>query len=150
MESSSSLCRRSSDGNRERFLHKHLWPAIRAKSCPICLSRIHEAALITVCLHAYCTNCIHKWSNLKRKCPLCNAKFASLFVGIDLNSRTFRTKHLSPLRESGGKFNNSYGDSNGKRRDFMAQRRWIPFWSYISSYLICTVLYLAIFIDLIV
>lgn len=122
MESSSSRCRRLSYGNRERFLHKHLGPAIMGKSCPICLSRIQEAALITVCLHAYCTNCIRKWSNLKRKCPLCNAPFASLFVRIDLNSRTFRTKHLSPLRESGGKFNNNIGDSNGRRRDFVAQR----------------------------
>ncbi|KAI3692417.1 hypothetical protein L6452_32232 [Arctium lappa] len=125
MESSSSSCRRSSYGNRERFLHKHLVPAIIGKSCPICLSRIQEPALITVCLHAYCTNCIRKWSNLKRKCPLCNAPFASLFVGIDLNSRTFRTKHLPPLRESGGKFNNNIGDSNGRRRDFMDQRRVI-------------------------
>ncbi|KAJ9537304.1 hypothetical protein OSB04_030037 [Centaurea solstitialis] len=126
--SSSSRFRRSSDGNRERFLHKHLWPAIRAsKSCPICLSQIQikEAALITVCLHAYCTNCIRKWSNLKRKCPLCNAKFEKLFVGIDFDSRSFHTKHLSPLMESGGKFNNNVVDSNGRRRDFMAQRRVI-------------------------
>ncbi|XP_024995807.1 E3 ubiquitin-protein ligase Topors [Cynara cardunculus var. scolymus] len=125
MESSSSRCRRSSYGNRERFLNKHLGPAIMGKSCPICLCRIEEAALITVCLHAYCTNCIRKWSNLKRKCPLCNAPFASLFVGIDFNSRTFRTIHLSALREYGGKFNTNIGDLDGRRRDFMAQRRVI-------------------------
>ncbi|XP_023734122.1 uncharacterized protein LOC111881981 [Lactuca sativa] len=123
--SSSSSSRRKqspySNLNQERFLRKHLRPAITGKSCPICLSLIEEAAVITICFHAYCYDCIRKWSNLKRKCPLCNAEFGSLFVGIDLNTRTFRTKHLSSLRDT--KFNNSIGHSNVRQRDFMAQRR---------------------------
>lgn len=127
MESSSSRYRRFpspyANLNHERFLRKHLKPAITSKSCPICLNPIEYAAVITVCFHAYCADCIRKWSNLKRKCPLCNAQFASLFVEIDLNSRTFRTKHLSALRDT--KLNNSIGNSNGRRRDFMAQRRFI-------------------------
>ncbi|KAL4564891.1 hypothetical protein LXL04_028967 [Taraxacum kok-saghyz] len=123
--SSSSRRRQSpySNLNQERFLRKHLRPAITGKSCPICLSLIEEAAVITVCLHAYCADCIRKWSNLKRKCPLCNAQYGSLFVVIDLNSRTFHTKHLSAPRET--KFNNNIGHSNGRQRNFIAQRRAI-------------------------
>ncbi|KAI7746332.1 hypothetical protein M8C21_030583 [Ambrosia artemisiifolia] len=129
MESSSTSHSRQSVHsypNHKRFLLNHLIPAIENQSCTICLNLIKEAAVITVCLHAYCTDCILKWSNQKRKCPLCNAQFSSLFVGIDRSSMSFRTQRLLPVREAGTKVN----DDNvrgvyGRRRDFMARRRAI-------------------------
>ncbi|KAL8264100.1 hypothetical protein R6Q59_022230 [Mikania micrantha] len=127
MEASSSRSRQSVDShlNHKRFLLTHIAPAIRSQSCPICLSQIEEPAVITVCLHAYCTDCIRKWSYRKRKCPLCNTQFASLFVRIDLNSMTFLTQHLSAIKESGTKINGDFRDFYSSRRDFMAQRRAI-------------------------
>ncbi|KAI3804616.1 hypothetical protein L1987_26303 [Smallanthus sonchifolius] len=116
--SSSSRCRQSvhSYRNHKLFLLTHLQPAIEDKSCTICLNQIEEAAVITVCLHAYCSDFIRKWSNRKRRCPLCNAQFASLFVGIDLSSMTFRTQHLSPLKESSTKVESNIRYFYGRRR----------------------------------
>ncbi|XP_076927875.1 uncharacterized protein LOC143591586 [Bidens hawaiensis] len=81
--------------------------------------------VITICLHAYCTDCICKWSDQKRTCPLCNTQFTSLFVQIDFNSMSFRTQHLLPVRESGAKVNDNVRDFDRRRRDFVAQRRAI-------------------------
>ncbi|XP_058209210.1 uncharacterized protein LOC131322085 isoform X2 [Rhododendron vialii] len=111
MESSSS----SSSSSSRRPLHTHPKPtparqkplpnriqsAIRGKSCPICLTHIdaRTAAVITACLHAYCVDCIRKWSHLKRKCPLCNLDFDSWFFKIDPYSRTFLREKLPGLGE---------------------------------------------------
>ncbi|XP_074328139.1 uncharacterized protein LOC141666055 [Apium graveolens] len=64
---------------RKKVSFKHLAEAIERNPCAICLNRIdHEkAAVITQCMHAYCVDCIHKWSNINRKCPLCKLKFDS-------------------------------------------------------------------------
>lgn len=127
--SSSSHCKQSQYTylNHKQFLSTHLKPAIKDKSCTICLNQIKQPAVITVCLHAYCTDCIRKWSNQKRKCPLCNAQFTSLFVEIDLGSKTYRTQHLSAVKESGINVNNHIRDLIGRRTDYVAQRRSIFF-----------------------
>ncbi|KAK7853805.1 e3 ubiquitin-protein ligase topors [Quercus suber] len=97
MESSSS-----SRPNREKMVKKVIWPAIRGRSCPICLKDLEarEAAVLTDCKHAYCVRCIRKWSGLKRNCPLCNAHFDSWFCDISLSSRTFYKKRLSALNNN--------------------------------------------------
>ncbi|KAJ9154468.1 hypothetical protein P3X46_027797 [Hevea brasiliensis] len=99
---SSSRSSRKHDLNREKFLLRVISPAIRGKTCPICLKDLEDhrrAAVITVCLHAYCLDCIRKWSDLKRKCPLCNSSFDSLFYKISLSSRNFLTEKLPALGE---------------------------------------------------
>ncbi|XP_059435121.1 uncharacterized protein LOC132168067 isoform X2 [Corylus avellana] len=90
MESSSRLM------NREKFVTKVIWPAIRGQSCPICLKDLEarRAAVLTVCAHAYCVECIRKWSDLRRKCPLCNADFDAWLCKISLSSRTFYKEKL--------------------------------------------------------
>ncbi|KAA8548504.1 hypothetical protein F0562_000229 [Nyssa sinensis] len=50
-------------------------------------------------MHAFCIYCIHKWSNFKRKCPLCNAEFDSWFFKISLSARTFHKEKLLALNE---------------------------------------------------
>ena len=82
--------------NREKFVTKVIWPAIRGQSCPICFKDLEarRAAVLTVCAHAYCVECIRKWSDLRRKCPLCNADFNSWFCKISLSSRTFYKEKL--------------------------------------------------------
>ncbi|XP_065863592.1 uncharacterized protein [Euphorbia lathyris] len=90
--------------NREKFLLKVISPAIRGKSCPICLKDLvdhRRVAVITGCLHSYCLRCIRKWSDLKRKCPLCNAAFDSLFYSISFSSRSFLKEKLPALEEKG-------------------------------------------------
>ena len=122
MESSSS-----SRPNREKMVKKVIWPAIRGRSCPICLKDLEarEAAVLTECKHAYCVGCIRKWSGLKRNCPLCNARFDSWFCDISLSSRTFYKERLSAL-------NNNIAD-NARNDDVQVgfsrighrHRRWV-------------------------
>ncbi|KAE9455257.1 hypothetical protein C3L33_12853, partial [Rhododendron williamsianum] len=105
MESSSSSSRRplrthpKPTPTRQKPLPNRIQSAIRGKSCPICLTHIdaRTAAVITACLHAYCVDCIRKWSHLKRKCPLCNLDFDSWFFKIDPYSRTFLQEKLPGL-----------------------------------------------------
>ncbi|KAF8401528.1 hypothetical protein HHK36_012468 [Tetracentron sinense] len=88
--------------NRGKFIWMRIASAIREKSCPICLRCIDDrrAAVIIMCMHAYCIGCIRKWSELKRNCPLCNAQFNSWFSNIRVSSGKFEQERLSPLSES--------------------------------------------------
>ncbi|KAM7485115.1 hypothetical protein LguiA_001124 [Lonicera macranthoides] len=110
MESSSS--RRSSNRHvsptlRDKLLSKRIALSILDKSCAICLRHVddHRAAVITACMHAYCIECIRKWSNLKRNCPLCNSHFDSWFFRINLASSTFHKERLPPLVDEARKVN---------------------------------------------
>ncbi|CAL5347034.1 unnamed protein product [Camellia sinensis] len=127
--SSSSSSRRSllhthtSTTSPQRFLSKRIEPAIRGKSCPICLNHIdhRRAAVITACLHAYCVDCIRRWSDLKRNCPLCNAVFDAWFSQINLSSRTFLKHKLPEISEDIRKLNVEVLRS--RRRVLVAERR---------------------------
>ncbi|KAK4370494.1 hypothetical protein RND71_009969 [Anisodus tanguticus] len=81
---------------------KRIADACAGKSCPICLCRLHHrrAAVIIPCMHAYCIVCIRGWSDVKRKCPLCNADFDSWFSKISMSSRTFHREKLSARNET--------------------------------------------------
>ncbi|XP_028054671.1 RING finger protein 141-like [Camellia sinensis] len=129
MESSSSSSRRSllhthtSTTSPQRFLSKRIEPAIRGKSCPICLNHIdhRRAAVITARVHAYCVDCIRRWSDLKRNCPLCNAVFDAWFSQINLSSRTFLKHKLPEISEDIRKLNVEVLRS--RRRVLVAERR---------------------------
>lgn len=105
--SSSSSSRKralsSSHRHRERLLSGVILPSIRGQSCPICLENIedrrHGAAVVASCLHAYCLDCIRKWSRLRRRCPLCNAEFGSWFREIGLRRGSFLEERLPSIDE---------------------------------------------------
>ena len=100
MDASFSGRRSIKNRNREKFLLEVIAPAIRGQSCPICLKSLdnhRKAAVITICLHAYCLECIRRWSDLKRRCPLCNAAFHSWFCRFSFSSRQFLTEKLPPF-----------------------------------------------------
>ncbi|CAN0900680.1 E3 ubiquitin-protein ligase Topors [Linum grandiflorum] len=91
----SSRTRRAS----EKYFSSVILPAIRDKTCSICLTDLHDhrrTAVISACLHAYCLPCIRRWSEVKRRCPLCNAEFNSWHCRISLSSRNFVTEKLLP------------------------------------------------------
>ncbi|KAI4364420.1 hypothetical protein MLD38_020515 [Melastoma candidum] len=85
--------------DREGFLLRSILPAIRGRSCPICLATLEgsRAAVITDCLHGYCIGCIRTWSHIRRNCPLCNAEFGSWFFGISSRRGRFCEELLPPL-----------------------------------------------------
>ncbi|CAK7333097.1 unnamed protein product [Dovyalis caffra] len=126
MEPSSSIAsRRSQKQNHEKFLFKEILPAIRGHSCPICLKDFGEedyrrVAVITVCLHAYCLDCIRKWSDFKRKCPLCNSEFDSWFCRISVSSRKFLTEKLPVVKE--GKMVTLQADFSARDRQRLIER----------------------------
>ncbi|PWA58036.1 RING/U-box superfamily protein [Artemisia annua] len=115
----------SSSYNHQDFINKHIIPSItKNKTCSICLNHnISNPCLIPICLHAYCTACILKWSDFKRVCPLCKAKFSSLFVEIDVESLSYRTLHLS--KDVKGSSSNVGGGLRFRRMGLMAHRRAI-------------------------
>ncbi|XP_042516863.1 E3 ubiquitin-protein ligase Topors [Macadamia integrifolia] len=94
---SSSSFRVRLTANREKLIWKQLVLAIQEKSCPICLSHIghRKAAVIEACMHTYCINCIQKWSEFKRNCPLCNKQFDSWFFNVRFSTRSFEVERLS-------------------------------------------------------
>ncbi|XP_022760516.1 E3 ubiquitin-protein ligase Topors isoform X2 [Durio zibethinus] len=101
MDSTSSSAKPSDKSKIEKFMRRVISPAIVGKTCPICLRNLvaRRTAVLTVCSHAYCLECICKWSDLKRKCPLCNSTFDSWFYKIDLSSPKFLKQQLPAPRE---------------------------------------------------
>ncbi|KAL5541812.1 hypothetical protein UlMin_009522 [Ulmus minor] len=99
MELPSSSRKSPSNSRREKFVRLVISPAIREQTCPICLEDLHvqSSAVLTNCKHAFCVDCIRKWSYLGRKCPLCNSEFNSWFYHISLSSGNFHTKRLPAL-----------------------------------------------------
>ncbi|XP_021290281.1 E3 ubiquitin-protein ligase Topors isoform X2 [Herrania umbratica] len=96
---SPSSAKPSEKSRIEKFVRRVISPAVVGKRCPICLRNLNArgAAVLTGCSHAYCLGCIRKWSDLKRKCPLCNSTFDSWFYKIDLSSRKFLKQQLPAL-----------------------------------------------------
>lgn len=83
---------------------RSLEKSIAGKSCSICLSAMEHrrAAVVIPCTHSYCVGCIRKWSNFKRKCPLCNADFDSWYCNFSPSSQAFQKEKLSaPTDEKG-------------------------------------------------
>ncbi|OMO98428.1 Zinc finger, RING-type [Corchorus olitorius] len=100
MESSSST-KLSGSSKTEKFIKRVISPAIIGQTCPICLTNLDPrvAAVLSVCFHAYCLDCIKKWSDLKRKCPLCSSTFDSWFYKINISSGKFVKHQLTALPE---------------------------------------------------
>ena len=98
---SPSLAKPSDRSKIEKFIRRVISPAIVDKTCPICLRNLDArgAAVLTFCSHPYCLECIRKWSDVKRKCPLCNSTFDSWFYEIDLSSPKFLKQQLPVLSE---------------------------------------------------
>jgi len=53
---------------------------LETDSCVICMNSLQEKTIIKSCNHAFCHECICKWSKNKRSCPLCNSSFTTLIV----------------------------------------------------------------------
>ncbi|KAK1592131.1 hypothetical protein Q3G72_020023 [Acer saccharum] len=110
--------------DREKLYSRVISPAISGKKCPICLETLSErrAAVLVTCTHAYCLDCIGKWSDLKRKCPLCNAEFDSWFYKINISSRKFLRQQLPALTKGKSVINESHHSSRASRRIIQRSR----------------------------
>ncbi|XVF28369.1 hypothetical protein REPUB_Repub15cG0023600 [Reevesia pubescens] len=99
MGSPSSSAKSSEKSKIEKFIRSVISPAIVGKTCPICLRNLdaRRAAVLAICSHGYCLECINKWSNFKRKGPLCNSTFDSWFYKIDISSSKFLKQKLPVL-----------------------------------------------------
>lgn len=134
MEPSSSSCKSSTRVSSDKFLRRIIWPAIRGKACPICYDELHElrSAVLSACKHAYCYECIRKWSFLRRKCPLCNADFESWFYRINLSTGNFHKQRLLPLNDSSRKFHFREEVERSRRSDFFRYLAFglLVFWNW--------------------
>ncbi|KAK9139422.1 hypothetical protein Scep_009103 [Stephania cephalantha] len=99
-----------------------------SSSCPICLNRLKDSsitaiAVLTICEHAYCVNCIRKWSELKRNCPLCNAHFDSWFLKPCSSSRSrSRSRSRSSFSSTASNFEKLPDLNDTKKINGSAQR----------------------------
>ena len=59
--------------------------SIACEDCAICFSKLEHpiGRLPSVCRHAFCLDCIVKWSERSNNCPLCKAKFGMIVSGSD-------------------------------------------------------------------
>uniref|UniRef100_A0A7N0UP31 RING-type E3 ubiquitin transferase n=1 Tax=Kalanchoe fedtschenkoi TaxID=63787 RepID=A0A7N0UP31_KALFE len=109
MASSSSRPHSKRRPTREECFFNQTSQRLDRKTCPICLTSIASSrlAILSPCSHAYCADCIRKWSAVKRTCPLCNSSFNSWLYRVDSRRRTFGRCKLPPLRQQaavGGEF----------------------------------------------
>ncbi|KAL5983884.1 hypothetical protein ACLOJK_017982 [Asimina triloba] len=113
--------RASSDPRTKPFQSVKIAAAIRQHPCPICLRSIHprRAAVIKACFHAYCIDCIRKWSDLKRNCPLCNTEFDRWFFNYRVSNGDFEEERLPESKD--GRKAVAEGGSERRRSEF---RRW--------------------------
>lgn len=59
-------------------------------TCIICMENLlnmydTKIPIITLCNHAFCRECITKWFNISKKCPICNSDQDELFKNIKIN-----------------------------------------------------------------
>lgn len=52
-------------------------------NCPICLTEMENATMLSGCYHVFCFNCILEWLRMKPECPLC--KRSPKFFKHDFN-----------------------------------------------------------------
>ena len=123
-------CRRS----REKLLWRIIWPAVQGQSCPVCLEDLDvpSSVVLTPCKHAYCAECMHRWSRLRRKCPLCNADFDSWFSHINLSSGNFHKQRLPALSNSSNRI--GFDEQHPQRSDFLFLFNYILFFPKIAIF----------------
>ncbi|XP_030473894.2 uncharacterized protein LOC115691412 isoform X2 [Syzygium oleosum] len=123
-----SSSRRRRRRRREKSLSGAILPSIRGQSCPICLEDIEArgrgAAVVANCLHAYCIDCIRRWSGLRRRCPLCNAEFGSWFRETAGPCRRGRfLEERLPSADEGGEADRGAGSGPVVRRGAIRRSR---------------------------
>lgn len=50
----------------------------RAVDCSICHSTITIQGVINCCTHAFCLDCVLKWSEIENTCPICKRRFSTV------------------------------------------------------------------------
>ncbi|KAJ8636460.1 hypothetical protein MRB53_010727 [Persea americana] len=133
MSPSSSRSRVSPTKTPKSPISTRIIKSIRHNSCPICLTRIEtrKAAVIDTCMHAYCIDCIRKWSNLKRNCPLCNSRFNQLFFNISISTGNYNKLRLPNPKDEQNTKSQSQRGFQSNRAEF-GGRRSIPQRSHAS------------------
>lgn len=55
---------------------------LKDNKCPICIEMLIEKKKLRKlkCSHIFCHNCIKKWLNTSKKCPICNINLEDSFI----------------------------------------------------------------------
>ena len=57
----------------------------RPNRCAICLQEFENKCRNNGCQHEFCFGCLHKWSEVIAKCPVCKQSFTSIFHNVQTN-----------------------------------------------------------------
>jgi len=67
--------------------------------CPVCIQQITEPkSFSSGCFHEFCFECIFRWSQIKKECPLCKRPFDRIIFSVQ-NSLQFRECHFKYFPE---------------------------------------------------
>ncbi|CAI5746008.1 unnamed protein product [Peronospora destructor] len=109
------------EGNRAADL------AFLGDTCPICLQRLEDSVMLTVCYHVYCFECLSTWVYTLAlhgvelaTCPLCKASFETVYANVR-NESDFEVIRFQGRRIHYEELRNKQG--NGSQRDRQRLRR---------------------------
>lgn len=117
-------CTKVSTG--ERYCKRHAKKTINdSVTCGICYETIfHETKL--PCDHAFCTNCIYRWSNKGESCPMCRRTM--LFICHSRDVKIQRAMDLIVLADRARNLCWKYGmaaDVMNETVEFLLQNEWM-------------------------
>ncbi|KAF9041721.1 hypothetical protein BDZ89DRAFT_1009489 [Hymenopellis radicata] len=69
-----------------------------ADDCPICLHPYTRITSVPLCSHRFCFDCILRWTDQSRKCPLCNQTIGDYLLCGRTKHFLSRAPGLLPLR----------------------------------------------------
>lgn len=112
--------------NGERYCKRHAKATTNnSVTCGICYETIfHETKL--PCDHAFCTNCIYRWSNKGDSCPMCRRTM--LFICHSRDVKIQRAMDLIVLADRARNLCWKYGmavDVMNETVEFLLQNEWM-------------------------
>lgn len=68
-------------------------------TCGICFEEVKERGVLDSCRHAFCFDCIHRWSKVANSCPMCKAAFYTITRQHDVAGGELQQEGAAPQEE---------------------------------------------------
>ena len=107
--------------------------AVLGDTCPICLQRLKNSVMLTVCYHVYCFECLSTWvcslalHGVKlATCPMCKASFETVYANVrsesDFEVIRFQGRQIHDQEIRNRQERDSQGDRQRLRRRSLVYR----------------------------
>lgn len=93
--------------------------------CSICLQPVVDRALIPICSHEFCFECLTVWAEQSRRCPLCSQGIGEYVIHHIRSKFDYQKYFLTPLRTSPRPLQPlAVSQSIANRRPTRREREW--------------------------